>query len=144
MEHVAIMKKSWGLTRKILSGGKRLESRWYKVRYPPWDRIKQGETVYFKDSGEHVSIRTEVDKVMQFSGLTPEKVMEILEKHGKNDGIEKERIPEYFELFKKKKYCILVFLKNPKRIRPFGIRKSGFGAMSSWICTEDVGRIRLK
>lgn len=32
MEHVAIMKKSWGLTRKILSGEKTIESRWYRFR----------------------------------------------------------------------------------------------------------------
>lgn len=31
MEHVAIMRKSWGLTDKILSGQKKIESRWYKT-----------------------------------------------------------------------------------------------------------------
>ena len=71
MEHVAIMRKSWGLTQKILSGKKKIESRWYKVKYAPWDRIKFGEIVYFKDSGEPVTIKTEVEKVIQFSDLTP-------------------------------------------------------------------------
>jgi len=33
MEHVAIMRKAWGLTDKILSGQKKIESRWYSVKY---------------------------------------------------------------------------------------------------------------
>ena len=67
MEHIAIMKKSWGLTQKILNGQKKIESRWYSVKYRPWDRIKEGETVYFKDSGEPVKLKAEVSKVMQLT-----------------------------------------------------------------------------
>ena len=65
MEHVAIMRKSWGLTKKILNGKKKIESRWYKVKYLPWDRIKTSDIVYFKDSGEPVTIKTEADKIIQ-------------------------------------------------------------------------------
>ncbi|MBI3413268.1 MAG: hypothetical protein HY051_04265, partial [Candidatus Aenigmarchaeota archaeon] len=68
MYHVAIMKKSWGLTEKILDRRKTIESRWYKHRRTPWNKIKKGDTVYFKNSGEPVSIKTRVKKVMQFSG----------------------------------------------------------------------------
>ena len=35
MQHVAIMKKSWGLTDKILSGQKKIESRWYLSSFCP-------------------------------------------------------------------------------------------------------------
>ncbi|MDO8559127.1 MAG: hypothetical protein Q7R84_02240 [bacterium] len=40
MEHLAIMKKSWGLTEKILSGQKKIESRWYLSKRSPWDTIE--------------------------------------------------------------------------------------------------------
>ncbi|MDD3170585.1 MAG: hypothetical protein WCX24_03540 [Candidatus Paceibacterota bacterium] len=70
------MKKFWGLTKKILSGEKKIESRWYKAKYSPWDRIKKGERIYFKDSGEPVRLVAEVEKVLQFFGLTPKKVSE--------------------------------------------------------------------
>lgn len=141
MEHVAIMKKSWKLTEKILSGQKRIESRWYMAKYAPWDRIKSGETVYFKESGEPVTAKAEVEKVMQFSNLTPKKVREILHSHSNSLGI--DNIPQFINLFKDKKYCMLVFLKNPKAIEPFEINKSGFGNMSAWICTVDVGKIKV-
>ena len=143
MDHVAIMKKSWGLTEKILTGEKKIESRWYKAKYAPWDRVKKGDTVYFKDSGEQVTIKAEVEKVMQFPGLTPAKVKEILDKYGMDDGIEKEEIPEFFERFKDKKYCILIFLKNPRSIGPFEINKTGFGAMAAWITVDDVHKVKI-
>src|SRR4030042_5669181 len=133
MKHVAIMKKSWGLTQKILSGKKKIESRWYKSKHAPWNKIKTGETIYFKDSGELVSIKAEVAEIMQFSNLTPDKVRELLEEYGTDDGIEKEKIPDFLELFKDKNYCMLIFLKNPKKITPFDIDKKGFGSMAAWI-----------
>lgn len=142
MEHVAIMRKSWGLTQKILTGQKKIESRWYKVKYPPWDRIKPGETVYFKDSGEHVTIKTDVDRVIQFSDLTPEKVKEILYEYGKADGLGIDDIPKFFEMFKDKKYCVLIFLRNPQKVEPFEIDKTGFGAMASWLIVGDVSKIK--
>lgn len=142
MEHVAIMKKSWGLTKKIFSGEKKIESRWYKFKYAPWDRIKSGEVVYFKNSGEPITIKTKADKVLQFSDLTPEKVREILNKYAKELGIDKT--PEFFAMFKNKKYCILIFLKNIQKVKPFEIDKTGFGLMSAWISVEDIDKIKIR
>ena len=142
MEHLAIMKKSWGLTDKILSGQKKIESRWYLTKRKPWDSIKRGETVYFKDSGGPVRIRAEAGRVMQFADLTPQKVKEILDEYGRDDGIGEEKIPEFFERFKDKKYCILIFLKNPQEIKPFEIDKTGFGMMSAWITIDNISKIK--
>jgi len=142
MEHLAIMKKSWGLTDKILNGQKKIESRWYSVKYKPWDNIREGEIIFFKDSGEPVRIKAEVSKIMQFADLTPRRVKEILDEYGEDDGIEKEKIQEFFERFKDKKYCILIFLKNPVEIKPFDINKTGFGAMSAWITIDDISKIK--
>lgn len=142
MEHIAIMRKSWGLTKKILKGKKKIESRWYSAKCSPWNRIKAGETVYFKDSGEPVTIKAEVEKVLQFSELTSEKVKQILQEYGPEDGLCIEDIPKFFERFKNKKYCILIFLKNPEKVEPFDIDKTGFGLMSAWISVKDVEKLK--
>jgi|SRR3989339_1148269 len=142
MEHLAIMRKSWGLTDKILNGQKKIESRWYSVKCKPWDNIKKGEIVYFKDSGGPVRIKAVVNKVMQFADLTPKKVKEILDVYGRDDGITQVKIPEFFERFKNKKYCILIFLKNPQEIKSFEIDKTGFGVMSAWIAIDDIAKIK--
>ncbi|MFH1451320.1 MAG: ASCH domain-containing protein [bacterium] len=136
------MRKSWGLTEKIITGEKKIESRWYKVKHKPWDAIKQGENVFFKNSGEPVTVKAQVEKVIQYSDLTSDEVMEILEKYGKDDGIEREAIPSYYEMFKDKKYCIVIFLKDPMRVKPFAIDKSGFGAMSAWITVNNLARLK--
>ncbi len=136
------MKKSWGLTDKVLSGQKKIESRWYSAKRKPWDSIKEDEVIYFKDSGGPARVKAEVSKVVQFTDLTPKKVREILDEYGKNDGIEREKVPEFFERFKNKKYCILIFLKNPQEIKPFEIDKTGFGAMSAWITVDNISKIK--
>jgi len=156
MDHIAIMsrllgnrgssiksgKKDW--IEMILSRQKTIESRWYKNKYKPWDSIKKGEIVYFKDSGGPTSVRAEVKKIIQFSELSEKKVKEILYKYGKNIGIDKNDLPKFYKIFKDKKYCILIFLKNPKKIKPFEISKKSFGAMASWITVKDINQIKYK
>ncbi len=143
MQHIAIMKKSWGLLPKILTKEKKIESRWYNNRYSPWNKIKKGDVIYFKDSGEPVTIKAEIDKVIQCENLTSAKVRQILKEYGQKDGLGINDIPKFYKRFKNKKYCILVFLKNPKPIKPFNISKTGFGMMSAWLCVDNVNRIKL-
>jgi len=140
--HIAIMRKSWGLTQKILSGEKIIESRWYKNKYRPWDQIGAGETIYFKDSGQPVTLKAEVAKVLQFTKLTPPKVREILNQYGNQDGITPGEIETYYQMFKNKNYCLLIFLNNPQKVNPFLINKTGFGAMSSWLIVPSLSKIK--
>ncbi len=109
MGHVAIMKKSWGLTEKILNGQKKIESRWYKTKRRPWNAIKVGDTVYFKNSGEPVTLKAQVEKAIQFSDLTPHKAQNILKKYGEDGGIERKTIPEFYERFKDKNIAFSYF-----------------------------------
>lgn len=138
MDHLAILRKSWKLKNKILRGEKTIESRWYSARCAPWDRISAGETIYFKDSGEPVSLKAEVERVEQISNLTEAKVKEILNDYWQGIGLDRKNLPEFVERFKAKRYVILVFLKNPQMISPFEIDKRGFGLMSAWITVDSI------
>ncbi len=137
------MKKSWGLIPKILSGKKTIESRWYKARFAPWDKIKKGDTVYFKNSGEPVTAKAKVAQVKQYSDLTPDKVKKLLNKYGKSDGLGVDDIPRFLKMFKDKRYCILVFLENPQKVKPFDIDKTGFGMMAAWLVVDNVEEIKI-
>ena len=137
------MKKSWGLTEKILMGQKKIESRWYKAKVAPWDRIKEGEVIYFKNSGEPVTLKAEVEKVLQFSNLTQDKVKGILTEYGELDGIENNQINDFYHFFKDKNYCMLIFLTNPQKVKPFNIDKTGFGMMSAWLMVDDIEKIKV-
>ena len=112
-------------------------------KYKPWDIIKAGDVVYFKNSGEPVKIKAKVERVLQFHDLDPAKVKNILNKYAAADGIENSKIAGFYELFKTKKYCILVFLERAIAIEPFEIDKTGFGSMSSWIVVDNINKIKV-
>ena len=140
MQHLAIMKKGSGFLEKIISGEKTVESRWYLTRRAPWDKVFPGEIVFFKNSGDFVTTRTKVKKVLQFDNLTHKQIRDILLKFGKELGIEDDE--EFFQIVKDKKYCILIFLDDVEQIKPFSVDKTGFGMMNAWICIEDISFIK--
>lgn len=144
MDHVAIMKSSWGLTPRILSGEKSIESRWYMTKRPPWGKVKAGDNVYFKDSGRPVGLVSRVSGVKLIPNLSPSRVSSLLKRYGAEDGLKRNEIPKFYRQFKGKKYCMLVFLKGSRRVRPFLIDKSGFGMMSAWITVNNINRIRIR
>lgn len=148
MHHIAIMNKKWKLIEKILLGEKIIESRWYLTRRDPWLKIKQGDTIFLKNSGEPVSAKAEVEKVLYF-GPTPSLIdniekfdaNNILKKYGKEICI--LDIQEALNQVKTKKYCILAFMKNPEKITPFNIDKTGFGISSAWLCTDNIEKLKI-
>ena len=89
-----------------------------------------------------IKTKAKVKKVIQFSDLTPPKVKEILNKYGKSDGIKTKEKKLYFKRFKNKQYCILIFLKNVKKVKPFHLNKTGFGTMSAWITAPAIPKVK--
>lgn len=142
MNHIAIMKKSWGLTEKILTGEKTVESRWYKAKHTPWNKVRAGDSIFFKDSGEPVTIRAKVTKVLQFDNLTSIKTEQILAKYGEADLATNDIMPEIREYVLGKNYAIFVFFDNVRKIQPFEIDKSGFGLQCAWITIDNINKIK--
>ena len=140
MHHLAIMNKQWKLIPKILSGEKTIESRWYKTRRVPWNAISKGDTVYFKNAGEVVTAKAEVSDVLQFENYSEKDLAAILKKYGKKICFSSPA--SAFDWCKDKKYCVLVFLKNPKSVAPFEIDKTGFGNACAWIAVKNISEIK--
>jgi len=143
MDHVAIMRKDWGLIPKILDGRKKIESRWGINKCAPWEKVKVGDRVYFKNSGEPVSAKATVSKIQAFENLNPDKVRKLLQKYGGDDGISVRDLENTIEWAINKRYCTLVYLKDPKKIKPFNIDKRGFGIGAAWICVDNIGQISI-
>lgn len=139
MNHIAIMKKSWGLIPKIISGEKTVESRWYKNRISPWDKVQAGDVVYFKNSGEPVTAIANVSSVLQFSNLDKEQFENIIDKYAESICL---KVREYDEYYQSKNYCILIFLSEAQKLKePFNIDKKGYGISSAWLCVDDIKKI---
>ncbi len=146
MDHIAIMKKSWNLIPKILSGKKTIESRWYKSRIAPWNKITSNDIIYFKNSGEKIIVKAEVSDVLQFENLNKEKIYSILKEYGSKIAVSTpiEKFESIYPRYENKRYCILIFLKNPEKLIPFNINKKGFGNACAWICIGDINKIKSK
>jgi hypothetical protein len=142
MDHVAIMKKSWKLIPKILSGEKKLESRWGVNKCIPWGKVNKGDTIYFKNSGEPVTLKAKVQKIQEFGNLNPPKVRKIFEQYGGKDGIAIGDLESTITWAKKKRFCTLIYLENPQLVKPFNIDKSGFGAPAAWVTIKNINLIK--
>lgn len=145
MEHVAILNPKMAKVDDVLSGYKTIESRWYKNKTTPWDKIAVGDIVYFKKIGGKISARAEVQNVLQFSNYSKNEIENIYDKYagkGKiNFKTSKEDLVKYAM---NKKYIILIFLTNIKSIEPFDINKTGFGISSAWMCVKSINDIKKK
>ncbi len=146
MDHVAILSKQHNLLELILSDKKTIESRWYKHKRDPWNKININDRIFFKNSGELVVVYAEVENVLQFEGLSQQRLKEIYTKYGSricgtNDFDTNKLVLNKFS--EKKNYCILIFLKEVKSISPFDINKAGFGNASAWLCVEDIENIKI-
>lgn len=141
-DHVAIMRPSLGLLEKIMIGEKTTESRWYLQRSAPWDEISAGDTIYFKNAGEPVTIKANVAEVRQFDRLNSLKTRQILDEFGQRLGYSSSELAGYFAQIKDKRFCILIFLQNIKKTKPFDIDKKGFGTMSAWLVVDNIARIK--
>ena len=139
MDHLAILKKELRLLNKILMGEKTIESRWYKTKKTPFNRIQEGDQLYFKESGDLVTAKAIVQKVVQFENLTETKIFTLLQKYEKQLGVKAD---EYFNTVKDKKYGILMFLIDVEKIIPFQVDKKGFGTQSSWITVDSISIIK--
>lgn len=138
MEHLAILSKKRKLLSKILSGEKKIESRWYKFRRHPFGTISRGDIIYFKESGCPVSAKAIVENILTYENLTPQKITEIIKEYGNQIGIGLNFVEEV----KDKRFCILIFLSNPQRIETFEINKKGYGLMNAWITIDDVSKLK--
>ena len=146
--HIAIMKSSWKLLPKILSGEKIVESRWYKTKACPWNRVFPGDTIYFKDSGKPVTLKARVTRVQQYILESSEDATSLFLQIKNKDlgikGLTKKDIPQHvLDYISNKKYAIFVWFANVQKVKPFNIDKKGFGMQAAWLCAKDVADIMI-
>lgn len=134
------MNPRWKLLPKIISGEKRIETRWYATKHAPWGKIAKGDTVYFKDAGKAVTVRARVADVLAVADLTQEKARDLVDKYQTWMRLLNPKVEEWVD---EKRYAILVFLEAVEVLpEPFFIDKRGFGMAAAWLCIEDIETIK--
>lgn len=136
------MNKKLGLIPSILSGDKLIESRWYVSRFPPWNKIHKNNVIYFKDSGKPVTAKAIVSKVIQFDSLDEFKILNIVKTYGKGINFREKDSKKLIQSLKNKRYCILIYLKEPTKIKPFEVDKTGYGSACAWMVVDDIRKVK--
>lgn len=120
MKHLAIFRDRAG--EAILSGQKTIESRFSKVKNPPFGVVSSGDLVYIKPSGKDIIGQFRVKKVIFFDGLGLSDLSNLRNLYGKELAAE----GEYWEKNKNARYGTLIFIGDSSRFitSPIKIKKS--------------------
>lgn len=128
MQHIAILRQPF--YDMVLTGEKTIESRWSMNKIAPFNKVKIGDTILIKLTGQPVTAKAKV-KDVKYYYLTPEIVEDIRVKYGKLIGTDKF---EDWQTTLNKKYCTLIWLDKVQKIKPILVARSN-GA--GWIVLKD-------
>ena len=135
--HLVILKKSY--LDAILSGRKRIESRFTKTRRYAFGRVLPGDKLFLKVSSGPVCAVATVAAVKNFENLTPKQILEL-----------KQRYNHYIvgseEYWRSKMNCrfgFLVWLKDVRAVEPVRIRKKDWRAWVVLTEKENFGLLKI-
>lgn len=128
-KHLAIFKGEAG--EKILSGKKTIESRFSKVKKPPFSLISSGDLVYIKPSGEDIIGQFRVKKVFFFDNLNLTDLSDLKNLYDKELSVDKD----YWEKHKNARYGTLIFIGDSARFitSPIKIKKTD---LRGWVVLD--------
>lgn len=128
-KHLAIFKGKAG--EEILSGEKTIESRFSRVKNPPFGAVSSGDLVYIKPSGKDIIGEFRVKKVIFFDGLLTEDLIKIKKEYGKELAVDED----YWKKVSDAKFGSLIFIGNSARFitSPVKIKKSD---LRGWVVLE--------
>lgn len=75
-KHLAIFSQNY--SEQILNGEKVVESRFSKLKIPPFGQVSVGDIVYIKPAGEDIIGQFRVNKVINFEGFSYPEVLNLL------------------------------------------------------------------
>lgn len=126
MNHLAILHRRY--LDAILTGDKTVESRLSKNRCAPFERVEQGDLIYFKESSGPVRACAMVASVEYHEDLTPAAVGRLERAH--NGSVRGER--EYWLLKREARYATLIWLEEVREIDDWPVVPTMNGR--GWLC----------
>lgn len=106
----------------ILEGKKTIETRFTRVKCPPFQQVKEGDVILLKKSGGLVLGEMTAGKVEYFSNMTSERINE-LKKYSSQ--ICSEYDPEFWDKRKDCRYVSFIHVENVKKYeKPYAYPKS--------------------
>lgn len=108
-KHLAVF--SPDLIEKVFKGRKSLDIRLSKRAIAPYEQVKRGDKVLIKKSGGKVIGEAEVNNVLYFKNLTPQR-LKVLQRKYQQRSMTSDR---FWQDRRSVKYGTVIFLKEVKR-----------------------------
>ncbi len=126
--HLAILTQPY--LDKILAGKKTIESRFSKVRVPPFYKVNKGDILVLKEAAGSIVGIASVSNVKFFGPLKPQEVELVMQEYGDGLALEKP-----FTIAKQdSKYASLIYIGQVLPTKPLAIAKTDRRA---WIVLND-------
>lgn len=135
--HLVILKRPY--LDAILSGRKRIESRFTKTRRPAFGRVFAGDKLFLKVSSGPVCATAVADKVKNYENLTPEKILEIKQQYNSDIG----GADEHWQSKMDSRFGFLVWLRDVQPIEPVRIQKKDWRAWVILTENKDFGLLKI-
>jgi ASC-1-like (ASCH) protein len=119
----------------ILDGSKTIESRFTKTKRPYFGRVLPGDKLFLKESSGPVCAVAKAAAVKNFENLTPKQIIELRQQYNRYI----RGSDEHWRSKANCKFCVLVWLKDVKPIKPVRIGKKDWRAWVVLTEKEDFG-----
>lgn len=127
--HVAIIDSQ--TADELLAHRKRIETRFYRSKRAPWDRVQRGDRVHFKVAGGDVVGAWRVTRVRQIEELRPQGMRRL--RHAYADAV---RAPGgYWAARRSARYGILIWIQPVATRKPVPQPDRQFG--NGWVILPD-------
>lgn len=125
-QHVAIVSPT--VAERLLSGKKKIESRFSQTCRAPFGLVRAGDMIYFKITGGQIVARARARSVRELSNLNKSLIIKIRRQFGRQIAADEG----YWEKKQAARYGVLVWLGRVSRpkITPKVPRQYGAG----WVC----------
>lgn len=135
--HLVILKELY--LEAILSGRKRIESRFMKTRHSPFGQVRPGDRLFLKQSSGPVCGTATVSAVKNFQNLTAGQVLEIKQQYNHHIG----GADKYWESKTDCLFGLLVWLEDARQIEPVRIYKRDWRAWVVLTDKENFGLLKM-
>ena len=122
----------------ILRGDKKLGCKFRKNKTAPYQKLHDGDYLYFKESSGPIRGRVKITNVQNKELASPEETMEFLAAHAKEIGVEsEEQLLEIWKFNTNKRYLCSWLMTTPETIEhPVFIQKTDRRA---WVADYQPG-----
>jgi ASC-1-like (ASCH) protein len=134
--HLVILERRY--LEAILSGRKRIESRFSRTRRSGFGRVSAGDRLFLKELSGAVRAVATAGAVKNFDCLTPEKIAELKERY--NEGIVGSE--RYWRSKADCRFGFLVWLEDVKAIEPLRVVKRDWRGWVVLTEQEDFGLMK--